>query len=102
MLRTGPQLTRLTQPPSLSEVAQRFIERAASTDDILQAYYRDPRVKRLITAASRQFRQSDDFIEELHQDLALLLVEKFIFELSDADKIGGLKSEVQHLVKQVR
>ncbi len=72
---------------SLSVAAQRFLEKAATTDDLLQAYYQDPRVKRLIKAAARQFRQSEDFADELLQDLALLLINKFIQELQDPDKI---------------
>lgn len=72
---------------SLSEEAALYLSDASSIDRVLRAYYADTRVKRLISHACRQFRQSENFVDELLQDLAILLVEKFILSLNEPEKI---------------
>lgn len=58
-----------------------------TVDDVMRAYYDSTRVKRLIAHACYQYRVSPDFAEEITQELALLLIEKFLDKIEDADRI---------------
>lgn len=78
-------------PPSVGDPLEGAVARHlagnGTVDDVMRAYYDSTRVKRLIAHACYQYRVSPDFAEEITQELALLLIEKFLDKIEDADRI---------------
>lgn len=79
--------TRLKAHRSLEKAIADYQSGIASIDDVMQAYYVSPRVKRLIAHACFTSRLTPCFRDELTQELALLLTKKFVQTTEDTDKI---------------
>lgn len=75
------------ETPELEVAVAGYLAGNSTVDQVMRAYYESSRVKRLIAHACYQSRVSSDFSEEITQELALLLVEKFLDKIEDADKI---------------
>ncbi len=87
MQSTGRIDPRLTNAGNLSEVVAACLAGTASIDDVAKTYYADPRVRRLVAHACYKSRLPADFVDELSQELALLLTQKFIRTIENPEKI---------------
>lgn len=87
MQSTGRIDSRVSTLDNLAGAVAANLNGTASVDDVARAFYADTRVKRLIAHACFRSRLSPDFSEELAQECAVLLTQKFILTIRDPEKI---------------
>lgn len=87
MQSSGRIDSRISPTNNLAEAVSACLDGTASIDDVARAYYADTRVRRLIAHACYKSRLSPDFSEELAQECAVLLTQKFIRTIEDPEKI---------------
>jgi DNA-binding transcriptional regulator YiaG len=71
----------------LDEAVAAFTAGNASVDVVAKAFYASSRVKRLIAHACFKSKITPDFADELTQELAVLLTQKFVRTIENPEKI---------------
>ena len=76
----------------LEQTVAAYLNGEASQDNVAVAYYRSSRVNRLIAHACQKYRSyiSMDFAQEIKQELALLLNDKFLKTIKDSSAIYNI------------
>lgn len=81
------KLDSLSRQPSLSDVIRSYLEKTANLAAVMSAFYSDQRVSRCVVDACFRKGCSRNDVDEIKQDLAILLIHKFIKTIKDPEKI---------------